>query len=58
MSVFPCGTDALTNDIAIRKVNNIPTLNIVLDEQQANAGLITRLESFIDIIESNEKVVL
>jgi len=56
LSVFPCGTDSLTNDISIRKVNHIPTLNIVLDEQKANAGVITRLESFIDIIEQESKV--
>lgn len=58
ISVFPCGTDALSNDIAIRKINNIPTLNIILDEQNASAGIITRLESFLDILESNEKVVI
>lgn len=58
LSVFPCGTDSLTNDISIRKTNDIPTLNIVLDEQKANAGIITRLESFIDIIEEKSKVVV
>lgn len=58
LSVFPCGTDSLTNDISIRKVNNIPTLNIVLDEQKANAGLLTRLESFLDIIEQSSKAVV
>lgn len=58
LSVFPCGTDSLANDISIRKVNYIPTLNLVLDEQKANAGLLTRLESFIDIIEERSKVVV
>jgi predicted nucleotide-binding protein (sugar kinase/HSP70/actin superfamily) len=58
LSVFPCGTDSLANDISIRKVNHIPTLNIVLDEQKANAGIVTRLESFLDIIEQTSKVVV
>lgn len=58
LSVFPCGTDSLTNDISIRKVNHIPTLNIVIDEQKANAGVITRLESFIDIIEGKDRVIV
>ena len=57
LSVFPCGTDALVNEIAIRKINNIPTLNIILDEQKANAGIVTRLESFIDILEQKSKVI-
>ena len=58
LSVFPCGTDSLTNDISIRKINHIPTLNIVLDEQKANAGIVTRLESFLDIIEQTSKAVV
>ena len=58
LSVFPCGTDSLTTDISIRKINDIPTLNIILDEQQANAGVITRLESFIDIIEGESQVIV
>lgn len=58
LSTFPCGTDALVNDISIRKVNNVPSLNIVLDEQNSNTGMITRLESFIDILEQNSRVIV
>jgi predicted nucleotide-binding protein (sugar kinase/HSP70/actin superfamily) len=58
LSVFPCGTDALVNDMSIRIINNIPTLNIILDEQNSYTGIITRLESFIDILYEDSKVML
>ena len=35
----------------IRKITNIPKLNIIIDELAAETGLITRLESFIDILD-------
>ena len=34
----------------IRKLKNIPILNLLIDEATSETGLITRLESFIDII--------
>lgn len=50
ISTFPCGPDSLVNDLCIRKVKGIPMTNIILDELQGEAGLHTRIESFIDII--------
>ncbi len=50
MSAFPCGPDSMVDEMIIRKFNGIPTLNIVLDDQDGTAGLETRLESFIDIL--------
>jgi len=47
---FPCGPDSLVNELLIRKVKNIPMANIIIDESTAEAGLHTRLESFVDII--------
>jgi len=49
---FPCGVDSLVNELAIRKIDDIPSINIILDESTAEAGLQTRLESFIDIIKA------
>lgn len=46
---FPCGPDSITNELILRKVK-IPIINILVDEQSSQTGLITRLESFIDII--------
>jgi len=50
LSAFPCGPDSLVNELTIRKIKDIPITNIILDEQTAEAGLHTRLESFLDII--------
>lgn len=47
---FPCGPDSLVNELLIRKLTNIPTLNLIIDELTGETGIETRLESFIDII--------
>lgn len=52
LSSFPCGVDSLVNELAIRKLDNIPCINIILDEATADTGLQTRLESFVDIIKA------
>lgn len=54
LSAFPCGADAMTNELLIRKVTDLPVLNMVLDAQSGTAGLETRLESFLDIIRFKE----
>lgn len=53
LSTFPCGPDALVNDLLMRKLKSKPSINIILDEQEMGAGLYTRLESFLDILEQN-----
>lgn len=55
LSVFPCGTDSLTNEIMQRKIKNIPSLNLIIDEHSGFEGYATRLESFLDIVDSNKK---
>ena len=50
LSAFPCGPDSLVNELMIRKITNIPSTNILIDELTSSTGLETRLESFIDII--------
>lgn len=57
LSVFPCGTDSLVNELSMRKIKKIPSMNIVLDEEDGNAGIYTRLESFIDILEGRKDEV-
>lgn len=54
MSAFPCGPDSMVNDIIIRRIKGIPTLNLTVDAQDATAGLETRLESFVDILHFKE----
>ncbi len=50
MSAFPCGPDSLVNEILLRRIHGKPMLNLLMDSQQAEAGIETRLESFVDII--------
>lgn len=50
ITAFPCGPDSLVNELLIRKIKDIPMANILIDESTAEAGLHTRLESFVDII--------
>lgn len=50
ITAFPCGPDSIANELIIRKIKNIPILNIIIDELNSDTGIATRLESFIDII--------
>ncbi len=54
LSAFPCGPDAMVNELIARRVKGVPLLNLVLDSQSGVAGVETRLESFIDIIRFKE----
>lgn len=51
LSTFPCGPDSLVNDIILRRVKDKPMLNLIVDNQDGMAGIETRLESFVDIIQ-------
>lgn len=50
ITAFPCGPDSMINEMIIRRIKDRPILNLLLDSQDGNAGIETRLESFIDII--------
>ena len=50
VSVYPCGPDSLTNEMIVREYNKLPILSLILDEQDGIAGMETRMESFLDII--------
>lgn len=53
---FGCGPDSLLVELALRKLKNkIPILSLVFDEERAEANMITRLESFIEIIKKNKE---
>lgn len=49
LSTFPCGLDSLVNQLLILKLD-LPYLNIIIDDNDADNGLDTRIESFSDII--------
>ncbi len=50
VTAFPCGTDSLVNELVLRRQRDLPIAQIVLDEQQGEAGLQTRMECFMDIL--------
>lgn len=56
ISTFPCGPDSMTNEMMIRRIKDKPILNLILDGQEGFAGIQTRLESFIDIIQAKRNV--
>lgn len=53
ISTYPCGIDALVNNLSILKNKELPTLNLLIDESVSELNLETKLESFIDIINKN-----
>lgn len=50
ISTFPCSNDLLVNDFIKNKIKK-PILNLIIDDINSMTGIITRLESFIDINE-------
>lgn len=50
ITAFPCGCDSLVNELILRRVKDIPIAQIILDEQQGEVGMQTRIESFMDIV--------
>ncbi|MEI3376656.1 MAG: acyl-CoA dehydratase activase-related protein [Coriobacteriales bacterium] len=55
ISAFPCGPDSMTGDAIMRCIQGVPILNLMIDAQTGTAGVQTRLESFIDILQFQRK---
>jgi len=53
MSSFSCGPDSLIGEIIKGRAQtlNIPFMLLTIDEHMAEAGFVTRLEAFIDMLE-------
>jgi predicted nucleotide-binding protein (sugar kinase/HSP70/actin superfamily) len=50
---FACGTGAVTNELIQRTAvhtHGVPTILLMLDEHTGEAGLVTRVESFVDVL--------
>ncbi|MBQ7689063.1 MAG: hypothetical protein IJT27_07590 [Clostridia bacterium] len=47
---FPCGPDSIVNEVIKREITDKPILYLLLDGQDGLAGVETRIESFIDIL--------
>lgn len=53
LSCFGCGTDSMTQDMVARiaRQQHKPYMVLTLDEHSGEAGLVTRLEAFLDMTE-------
>ncbi|MGF7184989.1 putative nucleotide-binding protein (sugar kinase/HSP70/actin superfamily) [Desulfitispora alkaliphila] len=49
---FGCGPDSLVGELIYRKARDgeMPILNLTIDEHTGEAGIVTRLEAFIDML--------
>lgn len=54
LTAFPCGLDSLVNELVMRKLK-VPNINLVIDDINSLAGMYTRLESFVDILEQKKE---
>lgn len=54
---FACGPDSLISELIMRdmKVVGLPFLEIIMDEHSGEAGLLTRIESFLEMIQRKKK---
>ncbi len=54
---FACGPDSLIAELIMRdmKVVKLPFLQIIMDEHSGEAGLLTRIESFTDMIKRKKR---
>jgi len=54
---FACGPDSLISELIMRdmKVVGLPFLEIIMDEHSGEAGLLTRVESFVEMIRRKKK---
>lgn len=56
LACFGCGPDSLIGEIVARKLGNKPWMMLTLDEHTGEAGLITRLEAFCDMLRRRKMV--
>jgi predicted nucleotide-binding protein (sugar kinase/HSP70/actin superfamily) len=58
---FGCGAGSITNEIIeleILQHSSLPFLRIILDEYSGETGLMTRLESFVDMVQLKAQALL
>jgi predicted nucleotide-binding protein (sugar kinase/HSP70/actin superfamily) len=56
---FGCGPDSLMMDLVhrhARRLKTTPFMTLTLDEHSAEAGLVTRLEAFVDMLRRKKKI--
>jgi predicted nucleotide-binding protein (sugar kinase/HSP70/actin superfamily) len=57
---FACGPDSLISELIMRdmKVVGLPFLEITMDEHSGEAGLLTRVESFVEMVRRKKKKLI
>ncbi|MBA2133516.1 acyl-CoA dehydratase activase-related protein [Capillibacterium thermochitinicola] len=58
LSAFACGPEALIGELVKReaKALGLPLLHLVLDEHSGEAGMVTRIEAFIDLLQRKRRL--
>ena len=55
VSSFCCGTDSFTIEMIRNKIGDFPMLVLKLDEHTGEAGLNTRIEAFVELLERRKR---
>ncbi len=55
LACFGCGPDSLVGQIIERRVKKTPFMLLTVDEHTGQAGMITRLEAFCDMLQRRKK---
>ncbi len=50
ITTYPCGPDSMCDEMIVRQYKDVPIITLTIDAQDATAGIETRLESFVDIL--------
>jgi predicted nucleotide-binding protein (sugar kinase/HSP70/actin superfamily) len=50
LACFGCGPDSMIGDVIERKIKNKPFMMVTIDEHTGEAGMVTRLEAFCDML--------
>jgi len=58
LMAFGCGPDSVMMDMVAKRASSLkatPFMSLVLEEHQSSAGILTRLEAFLDMIERRKQ---
>ena len=55
LAPFTCMPEAIAQNIMLTTEERIPVLTIICDEQMGHAGLVTRVEAFVDLLHWRRK---
>lgn len=57
VACFGCGPDSLIGEIIQRKIKHKPFMMLTIDEHTGQAGMMTRLEAFCDMLRRERRVI-